>query len=50
MGKVGHPRSTGSEDWSTDSILISIQRRLRRLKTDRLDLVQLHSCSERCLR
>ncbi len=47
--KVGHPRGTGSEDWSPDSILESIQRSLRRLKTDSLDLVQLHSCSETVL-
>jgi len=44
--KVGHPRGVGSEDWSPASILESIERSLRRLKTDRLDLVQLHSCSE----
>ncbi|MDQ6622251.1 MAG: aldo/keto reductase [Verrucomicrobiota bacterium] len=48
--KVGHPRGVGSEDWSTASILESIERSLRRLKTDRVDLVQLHSCSEAVLR
>jgi aryl-alcohol dehydrogenase-like predicted oxidoreductase len=37
-------------DWSKDSILKSIERSLERLKTDRLDLVQLHSCSESELR
>ena len=47
--KVGHPRGAGSEDWSKDSILESIERSLRRLKTDWLDLVQLHSCSEAVL-
>lgn len=47
--KVGHPRGVGSEDWSTESILQSIERSLQRLKTDRLDLVQLHSCSEAVL-
>lgn len=47
--KCGHPRGIGSEDWSPDSILESIQRSLRRMKTDRLDLVQLHSCSEAVL-
>ncbi len=47
--KVGHPRGVGSEDWSPASILESIERSLRRLKTDRLDLVQLHSCSEAVL-
>lgn len=44
--KVGHPRGIGSEDWSPQSILESIERSLGRLKTDRVDLVQLHGCSE----
>ena len=48
--KCGHPRGTGSEDWSIPSLLESIERSLRRLRTDCLDLVQLHSCSESTLR
>src|SRR5256714_12583192 len=48
--KCGHPRGIGSEDWSTNSLLESIERSLRRLRTDRLDLIQLHSCSESVLR
>jgi aryl-alcohol dehydrogenase-like predicted oxidoreductase len=48
--KCGHPRGVGSEDWSPDSLLESIERSLRRLRTDRLDLIQLHSCSESVLR
>ena len=48
--KCGHPRGVGSEDWSIGSILESIERSLRRLQTDGLDLVQLHSCSESVLR
>jgi aryl-alcohol dehydrogenase-like predicted oxidoreductase len=48
--KCGHPRGVGSEDWSPDSILESIERSLRRLQTDRLDLIQLHSCSEAVLK
>jgi hypothetical protein len=48
--KCGHPRGVGSEDWSKPSILESIERSLRRLKTDRVDLVQLHSCSEAVLK
>ncbi|HEV3243863.1 MAG TPA: aldo/keto reductase [Chthoniobacterales bacterium] len=49
--KCGHPHGFGEHaDWSKDSILKSIERSLDRLKTDRLDLVQLHSCSESELR
>ena len=48
--KCGHPRGAGSEDWSPASLLESIERSLRRLRTDRLDLIQLHSCSETILR
>jgi aryl-alcohol dehydrogenase-like predicted oxidoreductase len=48
--KCGHPRGVGSEDWSQGSLLESIERSLRRLQTDRLDLIQLHSCSESVLR
>src|SRR5438132_5428838 len=49
--KCGHPHGFGERaDWSKDSILESIQRSLRRLKTDKIDIVQLHSCSETELR
>ena len=48
--KCGHPRGVGSEDWSIESILESIRRSLRRLQTDVVDLVQLHSCSEAVLK
>jgi aryl-alcohol dehydrogenase-like predicted oxidoreductase len=48
--KCGHPESPAKEDWRPDSLLQSIQRSLRRLRTDRLDLIQLHSCSEAELR
>ena len=49
--KCGHPHGFGEHaDWSKDSILKSIERSLDRLKTDRLDLVQLHSCSDAELR
>ena len=47
--KCGHPRGLGSEDWSTTSLLESIQRSLHRLQTDHLDLILLHSCSEAVL-
>jgi aryl-alcohol dehydrogenase-like predicted oxidoreductase len=48
--KCGHPDSPAVEDWRPDSLVKSIERSLRRLKTDRVDLVQLHSCSEAELR
>lgn len=49
--KCGHPHGFGEHaDWSKNSILESIQRSLQRLKTDKVDIVQLHSCSETELR
>jgi aryl-alcohol dehydrogenase-like predicted oxidoreductase len=48
--KCGHPEGPYAEDWRPDSLLQSIRRSLQRLKTDRVDLVQLHSCSEDELR
>ncbi|MEP6603197.1 MAG: aldo/keto reductase [Spartobacteria bacterium] len=49
--KVGHPNGVESAaNWSKDSILKSIERSLQRLKTDKIDIVHLHSCSEADLR
>lgn len=48
--KCGHPETPGKEDWRPESLLASIERSLKRLRTDRVDLVQLHSCSEAELR
>ena len=48
--KVGHPRGWGGGDWRPESILKSIERSLKRLHTDVVDLVQLHSCDEAELR
>src|SRR5947207_2866433 len=48
--KCGHPRGIGTEDWSGSSILESIERSLRRLRTDCIDLIQLHGCSEAVLK
>ena len=49
--KCGHPHGMeSSANWSQASLLRSIERSLRRLKTDRLDIVHLHSCSESDLR
>ena len=43
--KCGHPEGMENEDWSFASLLKSIERSLKRLRTDHLDLIQLHSCS-----
>lgn len=45
--KCGHEYHDDAQvgAWTKPEILASIERSLRRLKTDRLDLVQLHSCS-----
>jgi hypothetical protein len=48
--KVGHPGGWGRGDWRPASILASVERSLERLRTDAVDLVQLHSCDERVLR
>jgi aryl-alcohol dehydrogenase-like predicted oxidoreductase len=45
LTKCGHPRGFGRGDWRLASLLSSIERSLKRLRTDRLDLIQLHSCS-----
>ena len=42
--KCGPPRGFGRGDWRPASLLASIERSLQRLKTDHVDLVQLHSC------
>jgi len=44
LTKCGHPRGFGRGDWRAASLLASIERSLKRLRTDRLDLIQLHSC------
>ncbi len=48
--KCGHPEKPGEGDWRPESLLKSVERSLKRLRTDRIDLVQLHSCSEDELR
>lgn len=49
--KVGHEHGQGGgADWSKESIARTIERSLAHLKTDVLDLVQLHSCDEATLR
>src|SRR5436309_11914680 len=44
--KCGHPEGIPREGWRPESLLQSIQRSLQRLRTDHVDLIQLHSCSE----
>src|SRR5438128_6168975 len=43
--KCGHARGWARPDWRPASLLASIERSLRRLATDYIDLIQLHSCS-----
>lgn len=44
-----HDGNSPRVDWSYKTITDSIDRSLERLKTDHLDLVQLHSCSKNVL-
>ena len=43
--KCGHLQGYGRPDWRPASLHTSIERSLKRLATDHVDLVQLHSCS-----
>jgi aryl-alcohol dehydrogenase-like predicted oxidoreductase len=43
--KCGHPETSSVADWRPESLLKTIERSLKRLRTDRVDLVHLHSCS-----
>ncbi|CAN5608178.1 aldo/keto reductase [soil metagenome] len=48
--KCGHTSGLEGQDWEPGMLERSIGRSLQRLKTDRLDLIQLHSCDEATLR
>jgi aryl-alcohol dehydrogenase-like predicted oxidoreductase len=48
--KCGHERGWSHPDWRPASLWRSVERSLKRLKTDHVDLLQLHSCSENELR
>ena len=48
--KCGHERGWSYPDWRAASLWKSIERSLKRLKIDHVDLLQLHSCSEAELR
>lgn len=43
--KCGHTSGLEGQDWEPDMLRRQIDRSLQRLKTDRIDLMQLHSCS-----
>lgn len=48
--KCGHASGLNFPDWHPKLITESIERSLKRLQTDVLDLVQLHSCDEATLK
>jgi aryl-alcohol dehydrogenase-like predicted oxidoreductase len=48
--KCGHASGLALSDWTPKLIERSVERSLKRLRTDYLDLVQLHSCEEQTLR
>ena len=50
LTKCGHASGWGRADWRQKPLLGSIERSLERLRTDHVDLIQLHSCSEDVLR
>src|SRR5262249_31747584 len=43
--KCGHAGGWGRANWRPKALLSGIERSLKRLRTDHLDLIQLHSCS-----
>jgi aryl-alcohol dehydrogenase-like predicted oxidoreductase len=50
LTKCGHSSGLSHRDWSPALVESSIERSLRRLRTDRIDLVQLHGPSDEVLR
>ncbi len=48
--KCGHDQGLGLPEWTPRLIEASVERSLRLLRTDRVDLLQLHSCNEKVLR
>ncbi|MCY0901668.1 MAG: aldo/keto reductase [Firmicutes bacterium] len=47
--KCGHASGLPYPDWDPELVTASIDRSLKRLRTDHLDLIQLHSCSRETL-
>jgi aryl-alcohol dehydrogenase-like predicted oxidoreductase len=45
FSKCGHASGLDGADWEPQMLARSIDRSLERLRTDRIDLMQLHSCS-----
>jgi len=50
LTKCGHAVGLEFDDWSPELIHHSIERSLKRLRTDYLDVMQPHSCDEEILR
>jgi aryl-alcohol dehydrogenase-like predicted oxidoreductase len=48
--KCGHASGLDLPEWTPELIEKSIERSLKRLRTDCIDVVQLHGCSEEALR
>lgn len=48
--KCGHATGFEEEDWDPVMLEKSIDRSLKRLRTDYVDVIHLHSCSEKILR
>lgn len=49
FSKCGHASGLEGRDWDPDMLARSIDRSLERLRTDHVDLMQLHSCSAEVL-
>jgi len=47
--KCGHDQGLGLPEWTPRLIEASVERSLRLLRTDRVDLLQLHSCDAKAL-
>jgi aryl-alcohol dehydrogenase-like predicted oxidoreductase len=48
--KCGHASGLPAEDWTPTLVELSLARSLKRLRTDYVDLMQLHSCDAEALR
>jgi aryl-alcohol dehydrogenase-like predicted oxidoreductase len=48
--KCGHASGLGLPDWDPKMLQMSIDRSLKRLRTEYVDVIHLHSCSESLLR